>query len=127
MSINTRIRQARERKNLNQSELARIIGVKPQTVQQWESGETAPRRARYKQLCDALGVTPEWLQTGYYFELSSNDRVCEPTAMFDVSEEAAYSERDEWLSIIGKLTPEQKRVMKDALYALAKSNADIKR
>ncbi len=41
---------------LNQSQLARAVGVTPQAVQKWESGETAPSRRRVEPLARALGA-----------------------------------------------------------------------
>jgi len=64
MSISTRITQAREAKGLNQSELARALKVRPQTVQQWESGKTAPRRKRLKEFEGILGKSAEWFEFG---------------------------------------------------------------
>ena len=46
MKIGERIKDARTKMSLNQSELARDVGVKPQAVQQWvESGRLPLRRA----------------------------------------------------------------------------------
>ncbi|KAF7958232.1 hypothetical protein AWV80_01290 [Cupriavidus sp. UYMU48A] len=41
---------AREAKGLNQSELARAIGVSPQAVQKWEAGTSAPRPSKVAEL-----------------------------------------------------------------------------
>lgn len=59
-----RIRQARERHGWNQSELARALGVSPQTVQQWEKGGGV-RQDRLEELARALVVTPDWLLFGH--------------------------------------------------------------
>lgn len=48
----------------NQSELARFVGVSPQAVQQWISGETSPRGKNLSKLAEFLGVTPARLQYG---------------------------------------------------------------
>lgn len=61
-----RIRDAREAKGLSQSELARKLGVKPQTVQQWEAKTkaTGPRRYRLLALAKELDVSPVWIEFG---------------------------------------------------------------
>ncbi len=64
MSISKNIIKARENAGLNQSELARAIDVSPQSVQQWESGETTPRRNRIEKLASVLGVTVQELEFG---------------------------------------------------------------
>ncbi|AIL60912.1 XRE family transcriptional regulator [Pseudomonas alkylphenolica] len=59
-----RIAQAREKKGLNQSELARAIGVSPQAVQGWESGKASPRGNRLTELSKILGVSVQELLVG---------------------------------------------------------------
>lgn len=54
MSIGETIREARMRKGWNQSELARAVGVSPQSVQQWEYGHTAPTRRHWPKVARAL-------------------------------------------------------------------------
>ncbi|WP_330113945.1 S24 family peptidase [Pseudomonas sp. JS3066] len=56
-TIGTRIAAAREHKGLNQSELGRLLGVTPQSVQAWESDKNVPRPKRLGEIADALGVT----------------------------------------------------------------------
>lgn len=50
------ISEAREKLGLNQSELARRLGVTPQSVQAWESGRSTPRVTKYRDIAKALGV-----------------------------------------------------------------------
>lgn len=56
-----RIAQARESKGLNQSELARRLGVTPQSVQAWESGKNVPRNQKLASIADMLGVSVSYL------------------------------------------------------------------
>lgn len=64
MKVGERIKQARERASMTQSELARAVGVRPQSVQQWERGETDPRGKRMDAIAGALGVDKLWLLLG---------------------------------------------------------------
>lgn len=48
----------------NQSELARHVGVTPQAVQQWISGETTPRGGRMIKAADFLNSSPSYIQFG---------------------------------------------------------------
>lgn len=59
-----RIAAARKLAGLNQSEVARRLGITPQAVQGWESGKSAPRGERLLQLAKLLGVTPHYLMSG---------------------------------------------------------------
>jgi len=59
----TRLKYARERAGLSQSELARRIGIKPQSIQYIESGST--QKSRYTlEIANVLGVSVEWLVYG---------------------------------------------------------------
>lgn len=68
MSINRRIREARERLAISQAELARRVGVSTQAVQQWEDEnpevQTSPRPKIRGKVAEALGVHLAWLEYG---------------------------------------------------------------
>jgi len=63
-TLHSRIGTAREQKGLNQSELARALGVSPQAVQGWEAGKSSPRGSRLAALANCLGVSVAWLMVG---------------------------------------------------------------
>ena len=56
-----RIAASRENKGMNQSELARMLGVSPQSVQAWEANKNIPRQQRLKAIAEALSVTASYL------------------------------------------------------------------
>ena len=64
MEFPERLKKARERRGLNQTELGNILGVSPQTVQLWEAGKTMPRHKRIDTLAKQLGVRSQWLIFG---------------------------------------------------------------
>lgn len=73
--IGDRIRKRREQLGLSQSELARQLGLKPQSIQQWEDGRAQPRPKRYAGICEVLNISRAWLLSG------SNDQATKfPTA-----------------------------------------------
>lgn len=51
------IADARDRLGINQSELARRLGVTPQSVQAWESGRSVPRVSKFQEISRALGIS----------------------------------------------------------------------
>ena len=63
MTIGKRIRAARLRADLNQSEMARRLGIKPQAVQSWERDKkpVTPKPARIPSIARVLGVTESYL------------------------------------------------------------------
>jgi transcriptional regulator with XRE-family HTH domain len=64
MNVAKIIREAREKLNLNQSQLAELVGVSPQAVQQWESGATQPRGKRLNKIADVLKLPPALMLFG---------------------------------------------------------------
>ncbi len=50
------IRSARDRRGLTPPKLAEKLGVRPGTVNKWESGEQMPSLLMLGPLCDVLGV-----------------------------------------------------------------------
>lgn len=77
-----RLRQARSAARLNQSELARRLKVRPQSVQQWESTDpdrrTVPTEAKISKLAHLLGVSERWLRFG--ISPDADKRQAEPEA-----------------------------------------------
>lgn len=68
-TIGERVAYARESNGWNQTELARRVGLKPQAIQQIESGET--KRSRYlPDIASATGFALKWIMTGEGIERS---------------------------------------------------------
>lgn len=59
-----RLALAREHAGMDQAQLARRIGVKLQTLQNWESDRAEPRANRLQMLAGLLNVSIVWLMTG---------------------------------------------------------------
>lgn len=57
VAMGRRIAAFREKRGLNQSDLARRLRIKVQSVQQWESGQTQPRANRLRAIAEALGCS----------------------------------------------------------------------
>lgn len=60
----SRIESALAKEGLNQSELAGLLSISPQAVQQWTKGKTAPKGKRLTELAKILNVSVEWLISG---------------------------------------------------------------
>lgn len=63
-TIGARLRFAREAARFSQVELARRIGIRSQTVNQWESGAKNPGRINLFKAIDILNVPPMWVIYG---------------------------------------------------------------
>lgn len=77
-SIHKRIKRLREDKGLSQEALGALVGVKYQSVQEWEREKgTAPSRKRMEDVAKALGVSVTKLLFG------DADQVQEPAAAYE--------------------------------------------
>ncbi len=63
-TIGDRVREARERKQLDQGTLSEKIGVVTRTLQRWEKGEQIPDGLSLTRIAKATNVHPHWLLTG---------------------------------------------------------------
>ena len=59
--LSERIAKARERAGLSKTELARLIGVKPPSVTNYEQGKRKPTVETLSIMSEVLGVTSDWL------------------------------------------------------------------
>lgn len=64
MEIKERIKQIRKSKDLTQVEFGKLIGVKGNTITNYETGLRTPTDAVINNICKTFGVNEEWLRTG---------------------------------------------------------------
>jgi len=62
--VGQRIKLARKRKQLSQTDLANLLGVSQPTIGYWENGHHEPRHANMYRIADALNVRRLWLISG---------------------------------------------------------------
>ncbi len=63
-TLGGRIVHAREAQELTTSQLARRLGIKTETLHDWETDRAEPRSNRLLILAGLLSVSPTWLLTG---------------------------------------------------------------
>ena len=59
-----RLKNAREANAMSRKTMANRLGVKPATVEKWESGELEPRANRLQMTASLLNVPLMWLLAG---------------------------------------------------------------
>lgn len=69
-TFSEKVREARTLRDLNQAQLARLIGVSARTIVSYETSEARPHPATLKKLAEALGVSERYL---------CDDQVTNPT------------------------------------------------
>ncbi len=74
-SFSSRVKEIREKRGMNQSALANLLGVTPTAVWNWEQGNSLPRRPMLAKLAKVLGVDESYLTDGE--EVDNSARVDE--------------------------------------------------
>jgi transcriptional regulator with XRE-family HTH domain len=97
-AVGKRIAAARKRKRLLQADLARQLGLNQQRISSWENGEELPNTpSRWRDLCDALGVSSDYLLFGRTAGLSDE-------AIFKGWEEVNTDHYEADLGELGKIS-----------------------
>ena len=119
----TRIDELLKIKGLSQSDLAKAIGVKPQAIQQWISGDTTPKEPNLKKAADYLSVTAEYLRYGDNKNIQSLEEIIAK----HTNKPGVTLQRADLIEIAAslpeKLIPQAKRICK----ALVDPESDEKR
>ncbi|MGP8288993.1 XRE family transcriptional regulator [Vreelandella zhanjiangensis] len=94
MDFSDRLKKARKRRGLNQTQLGEMLAVSAQSVQQWESGGTMPRHKRVDALAELLGVRPQWLIFGQgpMVENGPDELVLHETELYEDREPLSHDE-----------------------------------
>ncbi|MCX8597598.1 MULTISPECIES: helix-turn-helix domain-containing protein [unclassified Gilliamella] len=74
MTIGDRVKQKRIEKNISQSLLADLVGMKQQSISDIESGNIEKPR-NIVEIAKALNCSVEWLYYGKNFEREKNEHV----------------------------------------------------
>ena len=105
-TLGGRIVYAREAQDLTTSQLARRMGVKTETLNDWETDRAEPRSNRLLTLAGMLNVSPTWLLTGA--GESPVDSLTE-TEMMHIRESVVRM-REQVLTLVEELEQLQKRL-----------------
>lgn len=107
-----RIKELRKALGLTQQEFSDRIGVKRNTIAQYESGRNAPIDAVVSLICREFNVNEEWLRNGtepMFQAKSRNEELFEFAAK--VAEGDPGSIRSQLLAVMSRLTDEQWEVL----------------
>lgn len=58
------MKAVRDRRDIDQKDVAAAVGASPATVSRWEAGLVVPGDATIEKLARYFGVTPAWLRYG---------------------------------------------------------------
>lgn len=64
MTVSERIFNLMEKRGKRQSDLAKLLHVRPTTVSEWKNGHREPSAVHYEKLAEYFGVSLDYLITG---------------------------------------------------------------
>jgi len=88
-NFSTRLKEARERNNMSQADLARLLGRPIQTISNWENQVSLPTLEIFNELCDILHVSGNYL-LGKKMNLSLSIEDLSNELAFDLKEIINY-------------------------------------
>lgn len=112
VQLNERIKELRKALNLTQQDFAEKIGVKRNTIAQYEIGRNLPIDAVITSICREFNVSEEWLRTGegeMFKPRSRNEELYEFVHKVENSEPGSI--QAQLLAVMARLTDEQWEVL----------------
>lgn len=107
-----RLKELRKSLNLTQQEFADKIGVKRNTIAQYESGRNAPIDAVITLICRTYGVSEAWLRTGegeMFVPRDRSDAIAQEVSRFMADHPDSFRER--LISLLIRLDEKQWEVL----------------
>jgi transcriptional regulator with XRE-family HTH domain len=106
MEMKDKIQKAMFDKRLTQTDLAKILNVSPQAVQQWLTGKTMPKGKRLLALATALNVSQIWLLGD-----DRKNSIKEDAVEYTVNCDGLSKDAIEFAKAWQELCPEQRAVL----------------
>lgn len=112
--MNTRIKNLRKQLGLTQSEFGEKIGLKGNTITNYENNIRTPSDAVIYSICREFNVNEQWLRSGegdMFLRLSRNDEIAAYVARVMKDENAYYQQK--MLLFFSRLSPEMLRKLEE--------------
>lgn len=116
-----RIKKIRKELDLTQQAFADKIGMKRNTIAQYEMGRTIPSDAIIFSICREFNVSEEWLRTGngeMFVKQTRNEEMAKLTKLLLNEEEDSFKNR--LISVLANLTEDQWELLADIAEKLSK-------
>lgn len=125
--MHERIKELRKALGLTQQEFADRIGIKRNTIAQYEIGRNEPIDAVVTLLCREFRVSETWLRTGEGEMFQAVDREKEIAAFVaDIISDPDKDFQRRFVSALARLEPAQWELISDFADKLTADNADAK-
>lgn len=123
--MDERIKELRKALGFTQQQFADALGVKRNTISQYEIGRNAPIDAVISLICREFGVSETWLRNGegeMFVPKSRNEELFE--FVTKVSEGPKNDIRAKLLTVMSRLTDEQWELLADVARQLADEDSE---
>ncbi len=121
--MNERIKQLRKKLGLTQQSFADQLGVKRNTVGQWECGVNAVTDLALTSICREFNVNEEWLKTGNGDIFNKNDRNTDIAKLTkQLLNEESDSFKNRFISVLANLPAEDWLVLEKIAEELNNKN-----
>lgn len=123
--MDERIKELRKALGFTQQQFADALGVKRNTISQYEIGRNAPIDAVISLICREFGVSETWLRNGegeMFVPKSRNEELFE--FVTKVAEGPKNDIRAKFLTVMSRLTDEQWELLADVARQLADEDSE---
>lgn len=110
--MNERIKELRKAMGLTQEKFGEKIGVRQNTVAQYEMGRNIPIDSVINLICREFGVREEWLRTGeepMFVEIPESEKIA--AFLGDLMREEDGSFKKQLIEILSEMSPDEWELM----------------
>ncbi len=113
--MNERIRELRKTLNLTMEKFGEKLGVKKNTVSQWENGINSITDQMFRSICREFSVNEEWLRTGEgdMFIIPEDDTAALVSNLLEEPDDEFYQAVLELVRTYEQLSPESRKVLRE--------------
>lgn len=126
--MNERIRSLRKALGLTMEKFGDRLGVKKNSVSQWESGTNNVTEQMFKSICREFSVSEEWLRdgTGDMFLLPDDETAALVSDLLEEADDEFYGMVLDVVRTYQQLQPESQEVLRNFCKQLAENVKNLK-
>ena len=125
INLKERIKALRKTLGLTQQEFADRVGLKRNSLANYETGRNTPMDAVMKSICREFNVNEDWLRTGegeMFIKLTRDEEMAKLTKQLLNEEEDSFKNR--LISVLANLTDQQWEVLAEVAEKLSNEKAN---
>lgn len=126
--MNERIKELRKALGLTMEKFGKRLGVKKNSVSQWESGVNNLTDQMFKSICREFNVNEEWLRSGEgeMFQIPDDEDAALVSEVLENPDDKFYQMLLNMVHTYRQLSPESKKVAEDFIDQLFENSKNRK-